>query len=103
MLGLSGVPSVIMLFGLLFMPESPRWLVSKNKLEKARNVLKKIRNSDDISEEMHDITQTIKKEDDGPRCGILVRIWHTPSVRRAVFVGCGLQAIQQLSGINTVM
>jgi hypothetical protein len=62
MLGLSGVPAVIMLIGLLFMPESPRWLVSKGKVEKAKKVLQRIRNSDDVDEEIYDITQTIQKQ-----------------------------------------
>jgi hypothetical protein len=62
MLGLSGVPAVIMFFGLLFMPESPRWLVSKGKVEKAKTVLRRIRNSDDIDDEMCEISQTIQKE-----------------------------------------
>ena len=62
MLGLSGVPSLIMLIGLLFMPESPRWLVSKGEIEKAKRVLKSIRNSDTVDEEIYEITQTIQKE-----------------------------------------
>ena len=34
---------------------------------------------------------------------VLLKILRTPSVRRAVLVGSGLQLIQQVSGINTVM
>lgn len=34
---------------------------------------------------------------------ILIQMIQTPSVRRALIVGCGLQIIQQVAGINTVM
>ena len=104
MLGLSGIPAVIMLFGLLFMPKSPRWLVSKGKVEEARKVLKRIRNSDNVDDEVQEILQTMQRERLAENDeNIVVRIWQTPSVRKAIIVGCGLQAIQQLSGINTVM
>ena len=80
MLGLSGVPAVIMLIGLLFMPESPRWLVSKGKVEKAKKVLQRIRNSDDVDEEIYDITQTIQKQRLGKKllvCWPSFRPFHT--------------------------
>lgn len=108
MLGLSGVPAVIMFFGLLFMPESPRWLISKGKMEKARKILQRIRNVNNVEEEIEEITTAIHHEQllatrDGSSENILKHIWNNRAVRRALFVGCGLQAFQQLSGINTVM
>lgn len=68
MLGLSGVPAVIMLLGLIFMPESPRWLVSKGNVERAKKVLKRIRKSDDVEDEISDILKTIQKERLGKGC-----------------------------------
>lgn len=107
MLGLSGVPSAIMLFGLFFMPESPRWLASEGRIDQARKVLKRIRDSDDVEEEIEEILLSKQREhlaiNDETNCGIFWHIWKTPSVRKALLVGCGLQAFQQLSGINTVM
>lgn len=43
MLGLGGLPSTIMFFGLIFMPETPRWLVFHNKAGKARSILSRVR------------------------------------------------------------
>ena len=65
MLGLGGVPSVVMFVGLIFMPESPRWLVFHNKDDKAREVLAKTRRPEEIEEELQDIKEEherLKKE-----------------------------------------
>lgn len=53
MLGVLSVPSLIY-FGLavFFLPESPRWLVSKGKMKEAKMVLQRLRGREDVSGEM---------------------------------------------------
>ena len=41
MLGLAAIPSALQFVGFIFMPESPRWLVSKGKIQEAINVLRR--------------------------------------------------------------
>ena len=52
MLGLAAVPSIVMFFGCLVLPESPRWLVSKGYSERAKKVLVKLRGTMDVSSEL---------------------------------------------------
>lgn len=102
MLGLAGVPGIIQFIGFLYLPESPRWLVSKGKDEKAKAVLQRIRGRADVEEEIQEIKQAV--EDDQKQSGfVLGRVMRTPHVRKALFVGSGLQIFQQLCGINTVI
>ena len=61
MLGLAGVPSAIQFIGFLFMPESPRWLISRGREEQAKKVLEAIRGSNDITEELEEIVESCKK------------------------------------------
>ena len=42
MFGLAAIPSTVRFVAFFFLPESPRWLVGKGKMEKARKVLQKV-------------------------------------------------------------
>ncbi|XP_044488933.1 monosaccharide-sensing protein 2 [Mangifera indica] len=53
MLGVLSIPSLIyFLLTVFYLPESPRWLVSKGKMLEAKRVLQKIRGREDVSGEM---------------------------------------------------
>ena len=59
MLGMAAVPGVVQFFGFLFMPESPRWLVGKGKMEDAKAVLLRMRGGTDVEEELEEIRVTV--------------------------------------------
>lgn len=92
------VPAVTFFFALLFIPESPRFLVSSGKKDKALKVLKRL---------MGDEADTMLQQIDASLAGD-----HRPSlkdivdkktgVRPIVWVGIGLATFQQLVGINVV-
>ena len=62
MLGLAGVPGLIQFCGFFFLPESPRWLVSKGRDVEARVVLVQIRGKDDVTKELSDIRSAIDND-----------------------------------------
>ncbi|XP_066996828.2 proton myo-inositol cotransporter [Anabrus simplex] len=107
MLGLAALPAAIQFFGFLGMPESPRWLVSKKKYQDALKVLRSIRGENfPVEEELEMIkTACMQEEMDIERSdkAMWLQVLQSPSTRRALVVGCVLQAVQQLGGINTVM
>lgn len=107
MLGLSGLPSVLMMLGFLFLPESPRWLVASGRRREALSVLQRIRGVLEVHTELEEMIESStdhsslgssRKESATVRSLI-----QDPLTRRALILGCGLQLLQQLSGINTVM
>jgi SP family galactose:H+ symporter-like MFS transporter len=97
MLGLAGIPAGLLAIGLLFLPESPRWLVSHAFVEKAHKVLERIRNKGDIENELQEIQHSLGQQR-GEWSELL-----KPFVRPALIVGIGLAVFQQVSGINTVI
>jgi MFS transporter, SP family, sugar:H+ symporter len=97
MLGLAVVPALVMLFGMLFMPETPRWLVSKDREPEAREILRRSRDEAAVEKEIHDIKSVERQEEGG------VRELLAPWVRPALVVGMGLAILQQIVGINTII
>ncbi|HEU4739653.1 MAG TPA: sugar porter family MFS transporter [Solirubrobacterales bacterium] len=99
MLGLGCVPALALAFGMLRMPQSPRWLVMHGDDYAARATLAKIRvdDPDTIDREVEEIKESIE-EKPGQWSELL-----QPVVKAALVVGVGLAILQQVTGINTVI
>ena len=94
------VPAVIFLVALLFIPESPRYLVTRGESEKARSVLERLFGEANAQRKVGEIETSISN-DHAPRLSDLVDR-NSGKIRTIVWVGIGLATFQQLVGINVV-
>ncbi|WP_442795735.1 sugar porter family MFS transporter [Pelobium manganitolerans] len=97
MFGLGVVPSVLFLLGVIWLPESPRWLMKAGKREQAEAVLKKIGSDVYVSTTMSDIGKSLVGTNK-----VSYKAVFDKAVRPAVVVGITLAVFQQLCGINVV-
>ncbi|MGR9525665.1 sugar porter family MFS transporter [Priestia megaterium] len=101
MLPIAAIPAVFLFFGMLRVPESPRWLVSKGKNNEALTVLQKIRESKRAKSELKEIESAYEKEAKMEK--VTFKDLTTPWVRRVVFLGIGIAVVQQITGVNSIM
>jgi SP family galactose:H+ symporter-like MFS transporter len=97
MFGLAAVPSLVLVIAMGRLPDSPRWLISQDRINEAKGVLKRIRQASQIDGEVKDIQTSLEKQTGG-----VTQLFH-PLLRMAFIVGIGLAIFQQLTGINTVI
>jgi SP family arabinose:H+ symporter-like MFS transporter len=91
------LPSILFLIFILFVPESPRWLISKNRKEKALSILQKVNNEEVAA-------QTFKTiEDASVARGKSQRSVLIKEMRMPLFIGMILCIFQQFSGINAII
>ena len=100
MLGLGGVPGIVLAIGMLLLPETPRWLAGHGHTDQARAALLRLRGKDaDIKAEMAQLRDGLKtKAQARPEN----HLGHA-SARLPMIVGIGLAIFQQVTGINTVI
>ncbi|WP_116201523.1 sugar porter family MFS transporter [Amycolatopsis circi] len=101
MLVIATLPAVVLWAGMLVMPESPRWLVSKGRFADALAVLEQVRSRQRAAAELGEVRQ-LALEDEKSQTGGL-RDLATPWIRRLVFVGIGIGIVQQITGVNSIM
>ncbi|MGI8909469.1 MAG: sugar porter family MFS transporter [Rubrobacteraceae bacterium] len=97
MLGLAVIPSIVLLIGMYFMPETPRWLVSRDRDDEARDVLRRTRDDEAAERQIREIKEVESEEEGG--LSELRASW----VRPALIVAVGLAVFQQVIGINTII
>jgi SP family xylose:H+ symportor-like MFS transporter len=98
MFGMGVIPSGLFMLGVVWLPESPRWLAKAGKEERAIAVLKKIGSASYVSATMNDINQSLSRNAVQPSYSAVF----SKAVRPAVVVGITLAVFQQLCGINVV-
>jgi sugar porter (SP) family MFS transporter len=94
------IPALIMFIGMIFLPETPRWLISKGHEDKCRQVLEKV-------EEPHLVEEVISKMKDEMEADetnkvswtLIFKKW----LRVPLIIAIGIMFVQQFTGINTII
>ncbi|WP_100007572.1 sugar porter family MFS transporter [Staphylococcus pseudintermedius] len=97
MLGLAVVPSVILMIGVIFMPESPRWLLEKRGEKAARDVMKLTYPASEIDHEIENMKK-INQIADNTRT-----VLKSPWLLSTIIIGSVFALLQQLIGINAII
>jgi len=101
------IPALILLSGVWFLQESPRWLMEQDRHEEALATLHKLHDDGtDATKEYVELEfREIRDVIDADRTNNQISwssIFRKPSWRRRLLLGCGVQAFGPLSGINVI-
>ncbi|NNJ55823.1 MAG: sugar porter family MFS transporter [Bacteroidia bacterium] len=94
------LPAALFVIMLIFIPESPRYLVASNQSDKAYTILSKISNSTKATIKVEDIKSTVR-EGSRPKLSDLISKY-TGKIHPLVWVGIGIAVLQQFTGINVI-
>ena len=99
MLGMETFPALLFLIIIFFIPESPRWLVTKGKEEKAIHIFERIYISFQEVRLQLDETKSVLSSESKSEWLLLLR----PGVLKAVFIGISIAMLGQFMGVNAVL
>ncbi|KAL5344191.1 hypothetical protein ACLOAV_010839 [Pseudogymnoascus australis] len=99
------VPAGILFCGALFLDESPRWLVDKERFEEAHKSIRSLhgngQNQDFLDQELEDIKVSVMLERQA-NATTWKFFFTNPVARKKLLLGCGVQFFTQTSGLNVV-
>lgn len=97
MFGSEAIPALLFLIFLFFVPESPRWLVMKNKEAEALNTLQKINGQAEANSILAEIRESLKQKKG------TYRDLGTSGLSLVLVIGILLSVFQQVTGINVFL
>jgi len=96
-LGIAAVPAAMFFLMLFAIPRSPRWLVTKGRLDEARSILK-MTGEENYDLELQDIVESIHVERGQQPERLFSRSYMLP-----IFLAVTIGMFNQLSGINAIL
>ncbi len=97
MLGLCAVPSFLFFIIIFFIPESPRWQISKNNIIAAEKTLTKLFGESEASIQIENIKTSLLNKEKADW-----RILFQKGYRTALFIGMSLAILGQFMGVNVI-
>jgi MFS transporter, SP family, arabinose:H+ symporter len=98
MFGSQALPSVLFFLCLFLVPETPRWLIKKNRKQEAGNILSKTGGADYAISEMKSIEESFNNEKQGTLSDLL-----RPAYQPVLWMGAMIAIFQQITGINAIL
>jgi MFS transporter, SP family, sugar:H+ symporter len=99
-LGLAGVPALMITLGALFLPDTPNSLIERGHAEEAKEMLRKIRGTENINAEYEDLVAASEE------AKLVTHPWRNILERRnraPLSMSIFIPFFQQLTGINVIM
>lgn len=93
------IPGVILFVGMFFLPETPRWLMSKGREAESLKILKRLEAPSLVEESMKRMKDELEKAKERPNFREVFKPW----LRKALIISVGIMFFQQFVGINTVI
>jgi len=99
MLGMESVPALLFFIVIFFIPESPRWLILKQKTANAHFILNRIYGDADEATAQVALTNDAVKNETKSEWSLLLK----PGIRKAVMMGVFIAILGQFMGVNAVL
>ncbi|MFB3902171.1 MAG: sugar porter family MFS transporter [Acidobacteriota bacterium] len=100
MLGVGLIPALLYFILLFVVPESPRWLVRRERQADALAVLRRVGGDEHAQSELSEIKASLESSA-GARSGSVAQVFSRP-MKTVMIIGFGIAFFQQITGINAI-
>jgi sugar porter (SP) family MFS transporter len=101
MLGVGAVPALLYFLLLFLVPQSPRWLIQRNRKSEAVSILSKI--GGDLYSREVSLEIQLAIENDSKRSKTYFRELFSKEAKMVLIIGLGIAFLQQISAINAIL